>query len=153
MKSSLVEKLISVIIVPAIVAVAVFAAINLRSGADSKPGTVRTAAGASNTPSKGTVPPDARGADGRMDITKVPDYIVAYDRAGNVAGYVRRQDLFGTDGNGKPAVTMQVFSDDLQTVVGQMVENRGFVPNGTNPEDVKPFPQVEVASTTTTVGK
>ncbi|HEX5630614.1 MAG TPA: hypothetical protein VFY15_03070, partial [Acidimicrobiia bacterium] len=71
----------------------------------------------------------------------LPDYIVAWDREGNLAGYVAapyvwpvvgREEDFWPDGS-IPVV------DTKLTLVGHMVPGVGFVPLGVDPSSVPPF--------------
>jgi hypothetical protein len=70
---------------------------------------------------KGPLPTDAVDDAGRLDESRVPDFIPALDREGEIAGYVRYCAIRG--GGAIP-----VYADDLETLVGHMVPGRGFVP-------------------------
>lgn len=87
------------------------------------------------TPTKGVIPPEAN-VDGAINWSLIPEYIVALGRDGNPVGYVSRELTFGLvppalDEVGRPvARAIPVYGEDLVTVVGHMVPDRGFVPLG-----------------------
>lgn len=72
-------------------------------------------------PTKGPIPQDAINDAGRLDESRVPDFIPALDQQGAIAGYVRYCAIAA--GGAIP-----VYADDLKTVVGYMIPNKGFVP-------------------------
>jgi hypothetical protein len=86
---------------------------------------------------KGPIPEDAR-ANGKLDLSRVPDYVIAWDHNGGIAGYVRKEDLFGKE-NGHHNTPVVVFDESLKRHVGQMVPGRGFVPSGARAESVPGF--------------
>jgi len=94
---------------------------------------------------KGTIPVDAIGADGRVDVSLIPDFVVTLGRDGKPVGYVTRKDALdlsprAVDESGRPVdVPYPVYADDLTTVVGYMVAGRGFVPLGVDPLSVPTF--------------
>lgn len=93
--------------------------------------------------SKGTMPP--AGADGQVDPASAPDFIAVVTGDDSI-GYVAKEHLLpSSDGQPGPPQneSWPVYGDDLSTVIGQMVQGRGFVPNGTDPASV-PQPPVEV---------
>lgn len=95
-----------------------------------------------NGPTRGVIPPDARLADGELDLSKVPDFIVALGRDGQPVGYVSKDLVLvpQVDDTGRPvAPTIPVYGDDLTTVVGHMVPDRGFVALGTDDASVPTF--------------
>ena len=94
---------------------------------------------------KGTIP-DAAFASGKVNLSLVPDYVVAYDRQGGVAGYVRKQELFGEHG-ARPIDHLPVYDDSLGKVVGRMVHGRGFVGAGQADEEVPLFEQASSKTT------
>lgn len=108
-----------------------------------------TALAGARAPTKGIIPPEAFRA-GTTDLALVPDYVVALGRDGNAVGYVQREAALGlapnsVDALGRPmAPTIPVYGEDLVTIVGYMVPDRGFVPLGTDPASVPRF-QVELA--------
>jgi hypothetical protein len=74
------------------------------------------------------------------DLSRIPEFVSVLGADGEVAGYVRREDLFptrGTDaprsprdavaGSGRPR-SMAVY-DRNANVIGQWLEGVGFVPN------------------------
>jgi hypothetical protein len=97
-------------------------------------GTVGFAAAQKREPTRGIIPNDAT-TGGGVDLDKVPDYIVAYGRDGQVAGYVAKADVFGVDHQPR----LVVVDDTLKRVVGHMVVNRGFVPIGTDDDAIPTF--------------
>jgi len=82
--------------------------------------------------SKGTMPPP--GANGEIDPSAVPDFVAVAGNEG-VVGYVAKDAVLG----GATDQTWPVYADDLRTVVGHMVEGRGFVPIGVDPAAVPTF--------------
>jgi hypothetical protein len=70
---------------------------------------------------KGPIPEDAINDAGIIDETRVPDFIPALDPQGEIAGYVRYCALHAGG-------AVDVYADDLKTVVGHMVPGKGFVP-------------------------
>ncbi len=107
---------------------------------------VGTALARDPSPTMGTIPREAI-QDGKVDLSLVPDYIVALGRDGNPVGYVSREQALGSssdqvDKAGRPmAIAVPVFTSDLKTVVGYMYPGRGFVPVGSDPQSV---PQLTV---------
>jgi len=96
-------------------------------------GTVGFAAAQMRELTKGRMPDDAM-SGGRVDLDKVPDYVVVYARDGQVAGYVPKSELFGGD-----LRRVVVVDETLERVVGHMVINRGFVPIGTADDAIPRF--------------
>jgi hypothetical protein len=74
-------------------------------------------------PTKGPLPEDAANDAGMLaDETRIPDFIPALDRrSGEIAGYVRLCAI-------RAGGAVPVYADDLTTLVGHMIPNRGFVP-------------------------
>jgi hypothetical protein len=91
------------------------------------------------SPTKGRIPEEAWKEDGALDPALVPDFIVAYDRQGGIAGYVRKVDMF-LEENDEPYV---VVDESLTKVVGRMVAGRGFVPVGVPETSVPMLPPGE----------
>lgn len=87
---------------------------------------------------KGTMPPP--GPNGQIDTASAPDYIAVAADGGGIVGYARKADVLGP----VPAA-FPVFADDLRTVVGQMVPDKGFIPAAVDPLTV-PKRSVEVAA-------
>lgn len=81
----------------------------------------------------GTIPDDAIGADGSIDLERVPDYVVTFDRDGEPVGYVARADLFAATG------TATVVDRDGE-VVGHQRPGYGFVPIDGDASTLKPIP-------------
>jgi hypothetical protein len=88
--------------------------------------------------SKGTMPPP--GPNGQVDPSAAPDFIAVAGRDGGVAGYVLREMLLPAPADG----AIPVYGEDLRTVVGQMIPDKGFVPAGVDPSTVPTFP-IQVA--------
>jgi hypothetical protein len=115
-------------------------AVALQAGAE----TTNPAAPA-NTGPWGEVRPD-----GSVDISLVPDFILTEDRSGKTVGYVAKADLYSQPVPGAEAVSplnppadapIPVYSlDDKATVVGHQYPAKGFVPLGTNSNDVPGIP-------------
>ena len=78
---------------------------------------------------RGPLPDSARGEDGSIVLSEVPDFIPATS-GDDTAGWVASSDLFGPD---RPEI-ITVFADDLVTVVGHMYPEVGFVPLGAEAE-------------------
>lgn len=100
------------------------------------------ASGDGSTPTRGNVPSSVFDGSGRVDKSKVPDFIPALDRAGNQMGWVRRDDAMPEDANTGSNPSVPVYADDLTTVVGHMIPSRGFVPLGTPVTSVPLIPVV-----------
>jgi hypothetical protein len=88
---------------------------------------------------KGTMPPP--GPNGAVDASSAPDFIAVAGRDAGIAGYARKQDVLGPGDAPFP-----VFGDDLRTVVGQMVRDKGFIPAGVDPNTVSKIPVVVAPS-------
>lgn len=83
---------------------------------------------------KGTMPPG--GPNGDIDPRAVPDFIAVAVGNGGELGYVRKELLL-------PAPTtyselphrdpLPVYADDLRTLIGHIIEGKGFVPLGVDP--------------------
>lgn len=94
---------------------------------------------AAQHPTKGSIPESAHQPGQPMDATKVPDFVATVDRSGKTVGYVSKADLFDPPtepGFRGEALPMNVYADDLTTIVGHMFPDRGFVPLGASPESV-----------------
>ncbi len=103
--------------------------------------TVFTLPALSKTPlSFGRIPADAWLEDGSVDSSRVPDYIVALDRNGDPAGYVRAEAILPDSGRGEPVDGPIPVVDERLNLVGHMVPRRGFVPLGTPFDDIPPVP-------------
>ncbi|MEY4512895.1 MAG: hypothetical protein RLZZ450_5017 [Pseudomonadota bacterium] len=87
------------------------------------------------SPTKGRVPPEAF-KNGEIRPELVPDFIMAYNREGEIAGYVSKVDVF-REGNDEPYV---VVDESLTKPVGRMVPGRGFVPIGVPETSVPMLP-------------
>lgn len=108
------------------------------------------AADSALSPSVGRVPESAFTPNG-IDIAQVPDYVPALDQQGDVAGYVRKEDILPTDTNVAPSDgPVPVVDRSLERVVGHMHPGRGFVPLGQSPDDVPALPvtTIEIGSQT-----
>lgn len=71
---------------------------------------------------KGPIPDDAINDAGMLDETRVPDFVPVWDQSGEkIAGYVRHCAI-------RTGGAIPVYAEDLKTVVGHMLPNRGFVP-------------------------
>ena len=82
--------------------------------------------------SKGTMPPP--GPNGEVDASSAPDFLAVAGRDAGIAGYARKEDVLSPGDAPFP-----VYGDDLRTVVGQMVPNKGFVPAGVDPATIPTF--------------
>jgi hypothetical protein len=105
-----------------------------------------TAAAGSPLPSKGTIPDAAWSSSGALDLNLVPDFVSQLGRDGSPVGYVSRQAMLDPSGGerdvlGRPtAATWPVYGDDLKTVVGHLVPDKGFIPLGVDPATVDKVP-------------
>jgi len=98
------------------------------------------AADSAPSPSVGPVPESAFTPNG-IDVAQVPDYIPALDQQGDVAGYVRKEDILPSNANVTPSDgPVPVVDRSLERVVGYMYPGRGFVPLGQSPDDVPTLP-------------
>jgi len=96
---------------------------------------VLRSAGAESAPTRGRIPESSFRAG--LTRANVPDFIVAYGRDGDPAGYVRADDMFPQDGKPPAASGVIVVVDDTLTrVVGHMYPGKGFVPAGQSPDAV-----------------
>lgn len=97
---------------------------------------VALAGACSNGATKGTVPPGAAAGSG------MPDFIAVAGRDGEIAGYTPKDCVLPapTITVGRPQTpTCPVYAEDLHTLVGSMVPDRGFVPVGVDPATVPTF--------------
>jgi hypothetical protein len=102
----------------------------------------------SERPTKGRIPDAAWRADGTLDDQLVPDFIAVWGRDGeSTVGYVEKDAVLPpseprrvpeSDRNSEPSIP--VYGEDLQTVVGFMVPDKGFVPLGTDPDSIPKIP-------------
>ena len=79
--------------------------------------------------SKGTMPPP--GPNGQADTASAPDFVAVAGPNDGIAGYVRKEALLDPGDASFP-----VYGEDLQTVVGQLVPGKGFIPAGVDPATV-----------------
>lgn len=99
-----------------------------------------------STPTSGRIPEQAFRADGSIDRSLVPDFVVALDREGKPVGYVSKDDAIPQEGLEAPSGLApsdrpeKVYGNDLKTIVGYMYPAKGFVPLGTDPETVPTIP-------------
>lgn len=94
---------------------------------------------------KGRIPEAAFKAGGALDLSLVPDFVPALDRNGDVAGWISKDELQrpptkDPSGHILPESPSPVFADDLKTVVGYMVPDKGFVKVGIDPAAVPNIP-------------
>lgn len=133
-------------------------------GASSRAAT----AGTSAPPTVGPFPSNAFLPNGNVDTSRVPVWIPDLDRQGGVAGYSRTQDMYPTanpppsappdainsyraptqqdQANVNAALIIPVYGPDLQTIVGHMYPNKGFVPIGQSPDSVPDVPNSSSSS-------
>jgi hypothetical protein len=94
--------------------------------------------------SKGTMPP--AGPNGDVDPSAAPDFIAVAGDDSDVIGYIPKRFLFPlpTTTPGLPHdEAWPVYAEDLRTLIGHMVQGRGFVPLGVDPESVPRDPVVD----------
>lgn len=91
----------------------------------------------------GRVPQEASGAPPVDALAASPDFIAVYSADGTeIAGYVRKTDLFGTN-PAQPMIAasnIPVYDVDGSTVVGTWVPGAGFVPQGQDPSTASTLP-------------
>jgi hypothetical protein len=117
-------------------------------------------AASTQTPTAGPIPNSAWQSDGKIDLSQVPDFVLALGRSGQgVVGYIPKAQLFPTSsaprneaaspltgpfsGPTSPTAAdiaalyaqsiLTVYGPDLTTVVGHMYPQVGFVPLGETP--------------------
>lgn len=95
----------------------------------------------SDGPTRGALPPEAFDLDG-IDLSVAPDYVEALGQDGQVVGYIPKQFFDKQHQSGKEP--LPVYGDDLTTLIGHHVPGKGFVPLGTNLDDVQSS-EVDVA--------
>lgn len=91
--------------------------------------------------SKGTMPPP--GPNGEVDPARAPDFIAVAGREVGIAGYVPKAFLFPeptTVVGRQDEPDVPVYGEDLRTLVGHMVADKGFIPLGVDPATVPRFP-------------
>jgi hypothetical protein len=102
------------------------------------------ATGANPAHTKGPIPDAAFRPGQPLDLSLVPDFVPALDRNGKMAGYVRKEALAepasAIDAGRQSSPQVPVFGNDLATIVGYMVPDKGFVPLGTNADTVPNIP-------------
>lgn len=81
---------------------------------------------------KGTMPPPD--ANGWVDPSLVPDFVMVAGPDGNTVGYAKKEAVFDL------RRAWPVYGDDLRTIVGQLVPGLGFVPSGVDPDSITPPP-------------
>lgn len=89
-------------------------------------------------PSFGTIPdvvldPSRDTEQNPISLDEMPDYLVVWDRDGNVAGYVRAEDAFGGDQGEGADPPWPVVGTELQ-LVGHLTPG-GYVPVGESYSD------------------
>jgi hypothetical protein len=124
------------------------------------------AASTGGSPTVGPIPATAKSPNGALDPSQVPDFVPVLGHDGHtVVGYIKKQDLLMTnpppptgsgsasgpspqdEANIEATAVQPVYGSDLQTIVGHMYPNVGFVPVGQSPNDVAaPTPTTVVLS-------
>lgn len=95
---------------------------------------------------KGAIPDDAWGRDGGLNRALVPDFIAVWDRTGtSLAGYAPKELVLGTQAprfvsESEPDLPVPVYGEDLNTVVGHLFPDKGFIPVGVDPESIPRAP-------------
>jgi hypothetical protein len=107
------------------------------------------AAAAAEPANKGPIPDAGFLPSGELDARLVPDFVSVYGRDGvSIAGYVPKAYLLRTN---MPSVSKEVprlpdipvYGEDLTSLVGHMVPDKGFVPLGVDPATIPSY-DVEV---------
>jgi hypothetical protein len=82
---------------------------------------------------KGPVPPEAAVPGQAIDPNAVPDFVSVLGRDGTIVGYSPKDLILNPKVApgflGQPH-SIPVYGDDLKTLVGQLIPDRGFVPVG-----------------------
>lgn len=98
-------------------------------------------------PTKGRIPDAAFLEDGGIDVNRVPNFVAVWGADGiSIGGYVEKAYLFLADGPvpvGHDEQPIPVVGSDLRTVVGHLVNDKGFVPVGVDPDKI---PSVEAVT-------
>lgn len=90
---------------------------------------------------KGTMPPP--GPNGERDLSAAPDFIAVVAGDGGEVGYVPKRFFFreGMTSSELPrSDPWPVYAEDLRTLIGHMVQGKGFVPLGVDPATIPDFP-------------
>jgi len=88
---------------------------------------------------RGPIPESARQADGSIDRTQIPDFIPATD-GDRQAGWISSGDVVPAAGEARPEI-INVYGDDLVTLVGHMYPEVGFVALGAEADLLPPSGQ------------
>lgn len=92
-----------------------------------------------DTPTVGTIPPDAFSDTGSLDADRVPEFVVTSGRDGEPVGFTAKKDLVVEEGRTSAQQDINertpVYGDDLKTVVGHMYAGVGFVAIGESPPE------------------
>lgn len=128
------------------------AAVGLVAAGVLTPVAIASATSAPTVHSKGPIPESAWGANGQLDMSKVPDFIPALDQAGALVGYIDKKLAMPPDGNRPPPAAIPVYASDLKSVVGRMVPGKGFVAAGKPDSSVPDIPVTGVAATASSPG-
>ena len=84
--------------------------------------------------SKGPVPLDS-GSGGMWDPRTAPTFVPVLARDGTHAGYFTSMYLTPPEPNA-PVVPFPVYDDDLRCIIGYLHAGKGYVPIGTDPDDI-----------------
>lgn len=115
-----------------VVAIVAAQLIDSRSSATGAPGMGTSSASPGLT--KGPIPWDAWQEDGTLDREMLPDFVPAAD-GDVVAGWARSDDVFPAAG-ARQSDIVAVYAEDLQTLVGHMYPDIGYVPLGADPSQL-----------------
>lgn len=83
------------------------------------------------------------GPDGERDPKAAPDFIAVATGHGDEVGYVPKRFLFPdptTSAVIPRSEPWPVYAEDLRTLIGHMVQGKGFVPLGVDPSTIPDFP-------------
>lgn len=112
------------------------------------------AAACSPVGTKGTMP--SGGPNGEVDVGAAPDFIAVAGQDRDIVGYVPKQYLFP-----EPTALAElphdeawpVYAEDLRTLIGHMVQGKGFVPLGVDPNTVPGRPVQQGPSPAPPIGE
>lgn len=92
--------------------------------------------------SRGTMPP--ADANGDVDPSAVPDFVAYAGRTDRIIGWVPKSYLLDPAQHclGPQCEPIPVYADDLTTLIGHDVPDRGFIPLGVDPAPVPEQPVV-----------
>ncbi len=83
---------------------------------------------------RGPLPAEVTQAVGPVDMEKVPLFVETLDQSGSFVGYVESALLFDPDSH--PRDGIPVYDESLRRIIGNMIDGKGFVRLGADPDTV-----------------